>query len=157
MQFRCRRAKMLNNLENKGESGDFSQMKRIRNCAIRDAVAQLKMKWRKLVGADMVENSTCQCVTGIVILNCMTRPFSLRARPSLIAAIDARAAQLGQDRTKYILSVVERDLAEEKPRKHKFASHDLMGAFHIGTGPATNENTRRIIAQRLKERSEKNR
>jgi hypothetical protein len=88
----------------------------------------------------------------------MTRPFSLRARPSLLAAIDARAARTGQNRTKYILSVVERDLAEEeKPGKHKFASHDLIGAFSTGTGPATNENTRRLIAQRLKERREKNR
>lgn len=88
----------------------------------------------------------------------MTRPFSLRARPSLIAAIDARAARLGQDRTKYILTLVERDLSEEKkPRRHKFASYNLIGAFSTGTGPATNENTRRIIAQRLKERREKNR
>jgi hypothetical protein len=88
----------------------------------------------------------------------MTRPFSLRARPSLLAAIDARAARLGQDRTKYILSLVEQDLTEDKkPRRHKFASHDLIGAFSTGTGPATNENTRRLIAQRLKERREKNR
>ena len=72
--------------------------------------------------------------------------------------MDARAAQLGQDRTKYILTLVERDLSEvKKPRKHKFASRDLIGAYNTGTGPATNENTRRIIAQRLKERREKNR
>ena len=82
----------------------------------------------------------------------------MRARPSLIAAIDARAARLGQDRTKYILTLVERDLIEDKkPGKHKFASYDLIGAFSTGTGPATNENTRRIIQQRLKERREKNR
>lgn len=88
----------------------------------------------------------------------MTRPFSVRARPSLIAAIDARAARLGQDRSKYILTLVERDLTEApKTRKHKFASYDLIGAFSTGTGPATNENTRRTIQQRLKERREKNR
>ena len=88
----------------------------------------------------------------------MTRPFSLRARPSLIAAIDARAARLGQDRTKYILSLVEQDLTEDKkPRPHKFASHNLMGCVSIGNGPATNENTRRTIRQRLMERREKNR
>ncbi len=88
----------------------------------------------------------------------MTKPFSVRARPSLISAIDGRAAQLGQDRTKYILTLVERDLAEaEKPGRHKFASDDLLGAFNTGTGPATNENTRRVMARRLKERREKNR
>jgi len=88
----------------------------------------------------------------------MTKPFSIRARPSLISAMDARASRLGQDRTKYILTLVEHDLAEEqKPRQHKFASHDLIGCVSIGNGPATNENTRRIIQQRLKERREKNR
>jgi hypothetical protein len=46
MQFQCRRAKILNNLENKGEFGDFKQITRMKNCAIRDFVAQLKMKWR---------------------------------------------------------------------------------------------------------------
>jgi hypothetical protein len=51
MQFRCRQAKMLNNPENKGESGDFNQFKRMKNCAIRDVLAQLKMKWRNLIGA----------------------------------------------------------------------------------------------------------
>jgi hypothetical protein len=88
----------------------------------------------------------------------MTTPISLRARPSVIAAIDARAAKLGQDRTKYILTLVERDLMEEQPsRRHEFASHDLIGSVRLNTGPATNRNTRRVIAQRLKERSEKHR
>jgi hypothetical protein len=42
---------MLNNLENKGEYDDSSQIRQMKNCAIGDAVAQLKMKWRKLIGA----------------------------------------------------------------------------------------------------------
>jgi hypothetical protein len=88
----------------------------------------------------------------------MTKPFSVRARPSLISAMDARAARLGQDRSKYILTLVERDLSsEKKTRKHKFASYDLIGCVSVGNGPATNENTRRIIRQRLNERREKNR
>jgi hypothetical protein len=33
-------------IENKGKSDDFSKIKRMKNCAISDAVAQLKMKWR---------------------------------------------------------------------------------------------------------------
>lgn len=36
----------------------------------------------------------------------MTRPFSVRTRPAVIAAMDARAAALGQDRSAYILSLV---------------------------------------------------
>jgi hypothetical protein len=83
----------------------------------------------------------------------MTKPFSLRAKPSLISAMDARAAQLGQDRTKYILTLVERDLSEgKKPRKHKFASFDLMGAFKTGIKSGDNATTRKIIRQRLSEK-----
>lgn len=82
----------------------------------------------------------------------------MRARPSLIAAIDARAARLGQDRTKYILALVERDLNEEKkPRRHKFASADLMGSVSTGIGSGDNATIRKIIQQRLKKRADKNR
>jgi len=47
---------MLNNIENKGESGDLTQIMRAKNCAIRDAVAQLKMKWRRFGGS---KNFSC--------------------------------------------------------------------------------------------------
>jgi hypothetical protein len=80
----------------------------------------------------------------------MTRPFSVRARPSLISAMDVRAAQLGQDRSKYLLTLVERDLAEAKqPRKHKFASHDLIGAYSTGIKSGDNATIRKIIRRRL--------
>ncbi len=76
----------------------------------------------------------------------------------MIAAIDARASRLGQKRSRYLLDLVERDLAEEKkPRRHVFASADLIGAFNLLTGPATNANTRRIMAEKLRRRPEKHR
>jgi len=82
----------------------------------------------------------------------------MRARPSLLAAIDARAARLGQDRTKYILTLVEHDLIEDKkPRKHKFASHDLIGCISTGIGSGDNATIRKVIRQRLQERAQKNR
>jgi hypothetical protein len=88
----------------------------------------------------------------------MTKPFSLRARPSLIAAMDARAATLGQDRTKYLLTLVEQDLSEAgAKRKRTFASHDLIGSVQLSGGAATNDRTRRVIAERLRTRHEKNR
>lgn len=88
----------------------------------------------------------------------MTRPFSVRARPSLISAIDSRAAQLGQDRSKYILTLVERDLSgAKKPRKHKFASHDLIGSFSTGIKSGDNATIRRIIRQRLDEKNRRHR
>jgi hypothetical protein len=40
---------MLDYAENKGESGGFSQIRRLKNCAIGDTVAQLKIKWRNFL------------------------------------------------------------------------------------------------------------
>jgi hypothetical protein len=48
--------KMLNNIENKGEFDDFSQIGRMKNCAMSDAVAQLKTKWRNLGGSSLNQN-----------------------------------------------------------------------------------------------------
>jgi len=74
----------------------------------------------------------------------------MRARPSEIAAIDARAAKLGQDRTKYILSLVRRDLIEDKtPRGHRFASEDLIGSMRTGLKSGNNAAIRRLARQRL--------
>jgi hypothetical protein len=84
----------------------------------------------------------------------MTRPFSLRARPSVIAAIDARAAKLGQDRTKYILTLVERDLSEKKsPSRRRFASEDLLGSIKTGIKSGDNATVRRLARQRLHEKN----
>jgi hypothetical protein len=84
----------------------------------------------------------------------MTKPFSMRARPSEIAAIDARAAKLGQDRTKYILSLVRRDLIEDKaPRLHRFASEDLLGSMRTGLKTGNNAAVRRLARRRLHEKN----
>jgi Golgi nucleoside diphosphatase len=53
----------------------------------------------------------------------------------VIAAIDARAAKLGHDRTKYILSLVRQDLnANQAPRSHRFASEDREQCDHPAAG-----------------------
>ena len=49
-QLGCRAVKNREFIENKGESDDFSKIKRMKNCAISDAVAQPKMKWRSFGG-----------------------------------------------------------------------------------------------------------
>jgi hypothetical protein len=54
MQERCRWSKFLNNLENKGESDNFNQTHRLKNCAISDAMAQSKNEmaqvwWRNFI------------------------------------------------------------------------------------------------------------
>jgi hypothetical protein len=84
----------------------------------------------------------------------MTKPFSVRARPSVIAAIDARAAKLGQDRTKYILALVQRDSVEDQaPRSHQLASEDLIGSMRTGLKTGNNASIRRLVRQRLLEKN----
>jgi len=47
-----------------------------------------------------------------------------------VAAIDRRAADSGVDRTKYLLRLVEEDLARRAPKqKRRFASIHLLGKF----------------------------
>ena len=93
---------------------------------------------------------TCAVGGSDVLLFCMRKPFSVRAWPSEIAAIDSRAAKLGQDRTKYILSLVRRDLVEgQAPRKHRFASEDLIGSIRTGLKTGNNATIRRLARQRL--------
>ncbi len=66
--------------------------------------------------------------------------------------MDARAAKLGQDRSGYILALVERDLvAEEPPRRHRFASEDLIGSLRTGLRRGDNATVRRLARQRLHE------
>jgi hypothetical protein len=49
--------KLLNNRENKGELDDFNRLRQLNNRAMRAAMAQLKMKWRRFGGANcLVEN-----------------------------------------------------------------------------------------------------
>jgi hypothetical protein len=76
-----------------------------------------------------------------------------------MARADARAAQLGIDRGKYVRSLIEQDLAdsaqEKKPRK--FASEFFIGSTPLGRGPYTNRRVRAIVRERLSIRREKDR
>ena len=50
--------------------------------------------------------------------------------PEKVAAIDRRATDAGLDRTKYLLRLVDQDLARPAPRsKRRFASLHLLGRF----------------------------
>ena len=60
----------------------------------------------------------------------MTHVVSVRMPPRKVAAIDRRAANSGLDRTKYLLRLVDKDLAGPAPKlKQKFASGHLLGRF----------------------------
>ena len=61
---------------------------------------------------------------------CMTKVVSLRVPSDKVAAIDRRAADSGMDRTKYLLGLVEKDLARPAAEtKRRFASMHLLGRF----------------------------
>ncbi len=60
----------------------------------------------------------------------MTEVVSLRMPSDKVAAIDRRAADSGLDRSKYLLRLVEQDLARPAPKfKRRFASMHLLGKF----------------------------
>jgi hypothetical protein len=87
----------------------------------------------------------------------MTQVLTLRVSPDLLAKADARAAQLGLDRGKYVRSLIEQDVAgsAREPRKRTFASEDFIGSVTLGRGPYTNRRVRAIVRERLAAKREK--
>ncbi len=60
----------------------------------------------------------------------MTHVVSLRMPSEKVAAIDRRATDAGLSQTKYLLRLVDQDLARPAPRpKRRFASLHLLGRF----------------------------
>ena len=89
----------------------------------------------------------------------MTQVFTVRVPPSLLAKADARAADLGLDRGKYVRSLIEQDVsaAGKERRRHRFASDDFIGSVPLGRGPYTNRRVRAIVRERLSRRREAHR
>jgi hypothetical protein len=89
----------------------------------------------------------------------MTQVLTVRVPPDLIAKADARAAQLGIDRGKYVRGLIEQDVAggENEPRKRKFASEGFIGSMPLRRGPYTNRRVRAIVRERLSAKREENR
>lgn len=89
----------------------------------------------------------------------MTQVLTVRVPPELMAEADARAADLGLDRGKYVRTLIEQDVAEsrQRPRKRKFVSEDFIGSIPLGEGPYTNARVRAIVKSRLKRSRETDR
>lgn len=90
----------------------------------------------------------------------MTTVLTIRLAPALLSRAEAKAAQLGLDRAKYVRGLIEEDLAKEAPRrKHKFASKHLLGSCTspFGGEPATNARVREVMRLRQLEKRERNR
>ena len=88
----------------------------------------------------------------------MTQILTVRVSPALVAKADARAAELGLDRGKYVRSLIEQDLDTARhPRKRRFASEPFIGSVPLARGPYTNRRVRAIIRARLGATREKDR
>jgi hypothetical protein len=103
--------------------------------------------------------------TGLTILGVqrvvrlrMTQVLTVRVRPELLAKADARAAQLGLDRGKYVRDLIERDVSQPgiAPGR-RFASEGFIGSADLGAGPYTNERVRAIVRTRLRSKREAHR
>jgi hypothetical protein len=88
----------------------------------------------------------------------MTDVLTVRMSSQQKAEVDRRAAELGQERSAYIRCLIEEDIrTAEKPRKHVFASEDLVGAVDTGVKSGTASSFREIIRERIASRHDKNR
>jgi hypothetical protein len=82
----------------------------------------------------------------------MTRVISLRVPSGKVAAIDRRAVDAGLDRTKYLLRLVNEDLARPALKsKRRFMSLHLLGKFR------SSGSSNAAVRAALKAQSEKDR
>ena len=84
----------------------------------------------------------------------MTQVLTVRVPPDLLAKADARAAELGLDRGKYVRTLIEEDVAAgaKKGRKRRFRSEDFIGSIPLARGPYTNRRIRALVRERLMSR-----
>ena len=79
----------------------------------------------------------------------MSEVLTVRIAPRLLAKLEERAVQLGLDRSGYVRSLIEQDLAGARPQpERRFASEDLAGAFRLGGKPADNPHVREVLSRR---------
>jgi predicted DNA-binding protein len=84
----------------------------------------------------------------------MTKLLSVRVKPELFSAIDARSDELGRNRSQYILGLIQRDLDEAHGRRrHRFASDDLIGSIRTGIPSGDNATVREVIRKRFHEKN----
>ncbi|MDB6038482.1 MAG: hypothetical protein JWM99_2323 [Verrucomicrobiales bacterium] len=88
----------------------------------------------------------------------MSKVLTVRIAPELLMKAQARAVQLGMDRTGYVRNLIEQDLhiakTSDKPR---LVSEDLVGAFRLGGRSATNQRAREVLKQKSATKRERHR
>jgi len=76
--------------------------------------------------------------------------LTVRIDADKLAKVDRRAAELGRDRSGYVRGLIEQDLkSAPEPRRHVFASDDLVGCVSTGIKAGDNATVRKIIRERL--------
>ena len=83
--------------------------------------------------------------------SCMSHVITVRVKPEELPRIDGRAAELGQDRSTYVRSLISQDLktARRRKKKNRFASEDLVGCISTGIPTGDNDTVREVIRNRL--------
>jgi hypothetical protein len=82
----------------------------------------------------------------------MTQVISVRLPSEKVAAIDRRATESGLNRTKYLMLLVDEDLAQRRRQaKRRFASTHLLGRFQ------SKGSSNSAVRSALKTRSEEDR
>lgn len=77
--------------------------------------------------------------------------LTVRITPELLAKTDARAAQLGVQRARYVRGLIERDLkSANEGAKRRFASEDLVGRFQLGGTSARNKRVREQLHRKAR-------
>jgi hypothetical protein len=88
----------------------------------------------------------------------MTRVLTVRVPTVLLDQADARAADLGLDRGKYVRSLIEEDIkAGAVRRRGRFASEEFIGSTPLGAGPYTNRRVKAILSERRRAGREEDR
>lgn len=80
----------------------------------------------------------------------MTKLLTIRMPVDLLSKAEAKAAQLGLDRAKYLRGLIEEDLLSGEPvSPRRFASEDLAG-IHLAEEPlpATNSRVRMMLRKK---------
>ncbi len=86
----------------------------------------------------------------------MSHMLTVRIGPGLLAKAEARAAQLGLYRARYLRSLIERDAenGSASPRR-RFASEDLVGRFRLGGKSANNQRVRENLRRRSRHETDR--
>ena len=81
----------------------------------------------------------------------MSVVLTVRVPGSLMSKLDRKAAALGRRRAEHVRQVLEEDVAEQEPKRRRFACLHLLGKYSVGRG-SNNKAVREVFRQRFYEK-----